>query len=209
MADYYQQFSEVFEFKTKKQTDLCLKLLELLSDLYTDEDIRESEGTDEEHELLGFMKSLPKDTQDALVSVAESGALEYKPEGEQGVWVYSEECGNLEALGLILREVLYRTKDNDTVFTLTWADTCSKPRTSAFGGGYMVVSAEGEEWGTAHTLADGVAKQMKGKVKGPEAALREVKEYCEVIDFDKPMQGQEALDRIFAGAILDIIKRHE
>lgn len=60
---------------------------------------------------------------------------------DEAVQFIAEDCGDIEALGYVVQRFLQVHK-NTGVFTLTWADTCSKMRTGEFSGGYMIVTAE-------------------------------------------------------------------
>lgn len=64
---------------------------------------------------------------------------------EHELWMYAEESCDLEHVALFVQEFLARFRPNE-YFTLTWAETCSKPRISEFSGGAIFVTAEDIEW---------------------------------------------------------------
>lgn len=65
------------------------------------------------------------------------------------VWFHADECGNLEAVALVVQSFLAKFRFNDH-FTLTWACWCSKPRIGEFGGGAMFVTAQEAIFYDAH-----------------------------------------------------------
>lgn len=54
------------------------------------------------------------------------------------VWVHAEDSGDLDALANAVSFFQLRFKIEEP-WTFTWAETCSKPRVSQFGGGGIVV----------------------------------------------------------------------
>ena len=61
------------------------------------------------------------------------------------VWVYTEDSVDLDALADVV--AAFQVRFNiDKPWTLTWADTCSKPRISNFGGGGIVVYKGKTHW---------------------------------------------------------------
>jgi hypothetical protein len=62
----------------------------------------------------------------------------YKRTGA-GVWIYCDESGNIDLLADLLQEYLQRF-DRDGRIGFSWAETCSKSRVGAFGGGAAFVT---------------------------------------------------------------------
>ena len=56
------------------------------------------------------------------------------------LWLYSSESGNPVHAGEFVRALLARFRRRDC-WTLTWAETCSRPRVGEFGGGGLFVTA--------------------------------------------------------------------
>ena len=67
------------------------------------------------------------------------------PDKPKDLWIYSEEYGSIEDIGEFVHAFLKKFRP-DQCFTLTWADTCSKPRIGEFGGGAVFVTADDIEW---------------------------------------------------------------
>ncbi|MGE0885431.1 MAG: hypothetical protein AB7P14_17935 [Blastocatellales bacterium] len=70
--------------------------------------------------------------------------LDAEPDGNE-LWMYAEESGNLEHVALFVQEFLAQFRPNE-YFTLSWAETCSKPRISEFSGGAIFITAKDIEW---------------------------------------------------------------
>jgi len=176
MADNYSQFSEVFEFKTEEAANLFVKLGEICRK-YSDEEItrEELEGkpedypelSDRDRVLAACFKSRTLEERDRLLSVFGYGTFEFEQfaKNPKQVWVFAEEYGNIDAIAEIAQVVLAFVEDTDTVFKLTWADTCSKPRAGEFGGGWLIAYAGGCEFGNTHKAADEAAARVKARAK--------------------------------------------
>ena len=77
---------------------------------------------------------------------AESVHFEYDLDRKRGILhVYAEEYGNIDTLSALIHEFIQKFRP-DFIFSMSWADTCSKMRIGEFGGGAMVISREGEKW---------------------------------------------------------------
>jgi hypothetical protein len=172
MANNYQQFSEVFEFKTKEGAKLFGDLQEIVGLLEMgDVGVEELDGEEELPEdsdykdLVKVWQTLTEDQKEKILATTDDGSFDCEPEkgAPKNVWVYADECGNLEALAACAQAALEVTKDTDTVFTLTWSATCDKPRVGNFGGGWIVMHAHGVEFGDAWSAAKEAVKKIKGE----------------------------------------------
>jgi hypothetical protein len=56
-------------------------------------------------------------------------------------WVYTEESADPAHVACVVQAFIKKFRP-DMVFTLTWAEACSKPRVGEFGGGAVLVSAQ-------------------------------------------------------------------
>lgn len=59
----------------------------------------------------------------------------------RSVWFHAEECGNVDAVSLVVHEFLKKFRTDD-YFELEWACWCSKPRIGEFYGGGIFVTAK-------------------------------------------------------------------
>ena len=88
------------------------------------------------------------------------------------LWLYSSESGNPVHAGEFVRALLARFRPRDC-WTLTWAETCSRPRVGEFGGGGLFVTARSirafsaSDWlaGRRRTFARGVCPEQPSGLK--------------------------------------------
>jgi len=70
---------------------------------------------------------------------------------------------SLNALCELLRRFLIKF-DRDDVVILEWANTCSKPRTDAFGGGAAVISRLGIDFINTTVWAEKASRQIENRL---------------------------------------------
>ena len=78
-------------------------------------------------------------------------------EEEGTIWVYSDDSGDPDYTVDLARAFLNRF-DLDLVVSFQWANTCSKPRLDAFGGGAVVISRRNAVWFNTGMLLEKAAK---------------------------------------------------
>lgn len=169
MANNYSQWSEIFDFKTKEAADLFDTLATICWKLGNEEldpsnlDGSDTETLDEEDmQLVVVWQGLDEEHQKLILEDSEHGVFECDREDDPlKFWVYAEEYGNLDVLGSCAHVALAVTEDTETVFSVTWADYCSKLRVGEFGGGWMVIHAGGVEYGNTHQAADEAADKIR------------------------------------------------
>jgi hypothetical protein len=62
-------------------------------------------------------------------------------EGDSQLWLHGDDYGNVSHVGEFVRVFLARFSP-DQCWSLTWAETCSRPRIGEFGGGGLFVTAK-------------------------------------------------------------------
>lgn len=73
-------------------------------------------------------------------------AFEWEIDSATGdLWLYSAGEGDVGHAAAFARGLLARFRPRD-VWTLTWAETCSRPRVGEFGGGAVFVGADSTEF---------------------------------------------------------------
>jgi hypothetical protein len=87
---------------------------------------------------------------------------------DNSLWMYTEEYGNVEHVANVVQGLIKKFMP-DLVFALTWAETCSKPRLSEFGGGCVVISKDEIQFWNTHNQADAYIGKLKAK--GEESAV--------------------------------------
>src|SRR5689334_18897111 len=63
---------------------------------------------------------------------------------EGSLWLYAEESGDPDEVARFVRAFLARFRPGDR-FSLTYADSCSKPRLGEFSGGAVFVTRDGSQ----------------------------------------------------------------
>ncbi len=121
MADYYQMFSEVVPAITAEQRAWIERVL----------------GDEDDPEFV--LKESGFDMN--AIDLDDWPGFEWEfntPENE--LWLHGDECGNVNHVGELIRAFLAQFAP-DQCWQLTWAETCSKARVGAFGGGGLFVTA--------------------------------------------------------------------
>ena len=124
MADYYTQFSFDLELPDEQAIDFAMNLVAMTDTLrwQSDEDRKTTE--------LDF----PKELEDSL----DDWSFEVDKD-KSGVWIHSD-YGGVDAACQFVQYLLDRFGIEKPV-TFEWANTCSKPRLDAFGGGAVIITA--------------------------------------------------------------------
>lgn len=139
MADYYTHFSKVVNHLTPEEKAWFVHALRDL-----EKEVLDAAGEFSQERCDAIYAAEPWRDMEALVSGWISIPFKCRLDSDRAdgdyAHFYSEECGDVGALGELLSAFLARFRPEETMFVL-WADTCSKPRPDAFGGGGMVVSA--------------------------------------------------------------------
>ena len=128
MADYYTQFSCIFDVGSAENAARADDILHKM----------EEEIDEEEDANLGF-------------------SMEHDPDTNPGaLWIYSDECGEPEhVIKFVL--CCAEAMDLTGIWGFTWGLSCSKPRTGAFGGGAQLLDLgkrKSVEWIDCSTWLD-------------------------------------------------------
>ena len=170
MANNYSQFSEMIENLTPEACEWVETVLTFDLDDYDGDN---DDGAEERHTELKALLSLEGDG----VDLEYWPSFEWKIEGsgvgasvKHSLWLYSEEGCDYEHVEIFVRELICRFMP-DYIFTMTSAETCSKPRLGEFGGGWLVIHKDGAEGGNTWDAASDVAKHIKeGRLAMPRLA---------------------------------------
>ena len=146
MADYFTQFSFVIPV-TPEQGDWVAQVHALATEL-----IGHAEDGEARENIEG-----PQDMVSAALGLAEKRdgdpCLQVVHDDKEGtVWVGSEDPGDVDYTAELVQAFLKRF-DLDLVVSFEWANTCSKPRLDAFGGGAVVISRRNADWFSTSTFA--------------------------------------------------------
>jgi hypothetical protein len=130
MADNYLLFSEAVDELTPEEEAWLRERLEEgpVRDAFVAEAVAADPSFDGEM-FPGFqweLKTADADDDDGLVATY--------------LWVYSEDNGNVDHVVVLVQAFLVQFRQ-DYAFTISWAETCSKPRIGEFSGGAAMVTA--------------------------------------------------------------------
>ena len=122
MADNYQLFSEMISGLTADEAEWIERMLGCDPE---EPSILEEAGFDLKEIDLEYWPGFESELRNA--------------EGE--FWLYGDEYANVSHAGEFVRAFLAKFR-SDQCWSLTWAETCSKPRVGEFGGGGLFVTAK-------------------------------------------------------------------
>lgn len=74
-------------------------------------------------------------------------------------WIYAEESCNLDHVVAMVQAFFWKFRPRE-VFSLTYAETCSRMRVDEFSGGWLVVTATSWDSGNASDYARKAAKRL-------------------------------------------------
>lgn len=164
MADNYCQWSESIEV-TDEEAAWLNQVLSL--EFKTDEDL------DIDADLESFRPNALDDLERRLYSLDVDISLDDESwpnfdyrisdtenNGLKDFWVHSDEYGNLNNLVAVVEALINKFR-KDYIFTLTFAETCSRPRVSQFGGGAVVVTAAETYWFSTYSWVEQKVKEIK------------------------------------------------
>jgi hypothetical protein len=151
MADYFTQFSFVIPV-TPEQGNWFTQVHALAAEL-----IGHTEDGEARENIEG-----PQDVVLAALGLAEKRdgdpCLQVVYDDKEGtVWVGSEDSGDVDYTADLVQAFLRRF-NLDRVISFQWANTCSKPRLDAFGGGAVVISRRNADWLNTGTFMETAVK---------------------------------------------------
>ncbi|MBD3260567.1 MAG: hypothetical protein GF334_02645 [Candidatus Altiarchaeales archaeon] len=153
MANKYPLFSEQLQIQSKEEKEWAERLLDRMAELaeggpYEDEEgILKPENPAEAHAVSqGFVGC----GWDLCYTVS-----------DDCVWFYAEEGGDISYVGHFVQEYFKQWKP-DGIFSLTYSETCSRPRVGEFGGGAMVVTANEIRYFNAYEWVQETVKNIRG-----------------------------------------------
>ncbi len=155
MANSYTQFSESIGDITPQEEEWIKSVLALEG------------GSEEDEKKLMELLSLEGDP--AAFDLGCWPYFEWKlaqelpkdlPGTYSDLWLYCEEGFVERHLEIFVREFICRFRP-DYIFSITGADTCSKPRRGEFGGWWLVIHKDGSEGGNTWDAAQEAVKRIQ------------------------------------------------
>ncbi|HBO44908.1 MAG TPA: hypothetical protein DD670_13465 [Planctomycetaceae bacterium] len=175
MADNYLEFSEVLDGLTEEEEAWLKHQLEIVC-VFGEQECPQDALPDEwdltKADWVGCRayRDMPDYESNhyahAGFGYAFDDPSEHDRENEgKSLHIYSEDWGNLDGVAHLVRKFLKRFRPGEC-WSLTWSETCSKPRIGNFGGGWMFVTAERVEWGDTFSQAEALWKNFQQQAEG-------------------------------------------
>jgi hypothetical protein len=154
MANHYQQFSEAIDDITPDERIWINRVLSLQVDDNIVSNLKEEriEVDDEDSTSWwpGFQFQL-RDTDASLL-------------------IYADESGDLECVAAFAKAFLAKFRPNDC-WSLTWADTCSRPRIGEFSGGGLFITAKSARFFTPSEDISRMRKQFEKRTRRQRSSV--------------------------------------
>lgn len=174
MADNYLEFSEVIPRLTTEEEAWLKSQLEqvcVIDGVEYPADAVPEELQGQETQWLGCRAYRDMDDYDA--DFGEGVGFECGFHGDDSwgdwcrhAWLHAVEYADLDRVAHLVRKFLKKFRPDDA-WSLTYANTCSKPRVGEFGGGAVFVTATEVKW---HDACDFMEEQTKAYKTRREAA---------------------------------------
>jgi hypothetical protein len=132
MADYYTKFSFEISDLTDDESAWLTNVLAFFEDPV---------NTEDPHGEYAALMDAMSDTEYPDFSTG----FEPAENGTPGLWIYGDQSGTPEDAATFVQAFLAKFRPDKAV-GFEFANTCSKPRLDAFGGGAAFVTAEGAEF---------------------------------------------------------------
>ena len=152
MADYYTEFSAELSNLTLEEEQWLREQLTCIFVIggveYTEEELDEKQLDKSNVEWFGCRawRNNPELDPDDSDGIGFEYAFDFSVEpANRWLWVYSEDYGNLTRLAVLIQAFLRKFRPRQS-WGLCWADTCSKLRLDAFGGGAVFITPEYIDW---------------------------------------------------------------
>jgi len=171
MADNYCQFSVLLCIDTDEEKDWLENWLKPWSALFPDEDAASDAASLQNEKFVSWCAERDIDNVADDVDTWPSFRWSFDDPTQTEpwtMWIHNDESGVPEHVAAMV-QAFFKHFHIDSTFTLTWAETCSKPRVDEFSGGGFIVLPFGEDvrWSMPDTLfrevLDKINKNKKKK----------------------------------------------
>ena len=151
MADNYLQFSEVLPALTDEENAWLREQLQyvyVVGDREYSENDLPADFAPEQVTWEGFRVFRSRNSPDDEFLDFEF-SFDKGDDGSRDLRLYATESGNPDQVAYVVQQFLRRFRP-DQCWSLTYAESCSKPRISEFGGGAVFVTADRVEFFGSH-----------------------------------------------------------
>lgn len=169
MADNYLQFSETLPNLTAEETAWLKEQLQPIV-VFGDREFVEDDPaittlpvSDPEFTGPRFLRDNPDFDYRYDAQGFESAFCDEDHPPARYLWLYAEDYGNPEHAAWLIHKFLTRFRP-DQCWSLTYANSCSKPRVGEFSGGAVFVTAEEIQWQDA----DDWVQQQRARFQAAE-----------------------------------------
>ena len=172
MANNCLEFSEVLP-KLSEQEEVWLKNQLEIVHVFDGEEYAEDAVPDDlaskDPDWIGCRAY--RDMKDYDSDLGENAGFEYEFSGDDSdedwgrhLWFRSAKYGNVAQVAHLVQKFLKQFAPNDS-WSLTWATTCSKPRTGEFGGGAVFVTASDIKWNDSYEFVEQQAAAFAASIR--------------------------------------------
>jgi hypothetical protein len=172
MPSFLRHFSEVLPNLTEEEEEWLHKQLEAVwvfgEEEYLEEEIPEKlAGTEPDWCGMRFLRGEgdgdpPGDCEFEFYTSEEEDKYGW---GHRYLWIHAEEFGNPEPGAELVQQFLAKFRP-DQCWSLTYAETCSRPIVGEFGGGAIFVTADDISWENTYTFVSRKREEFKEQQKG-------------------------------------------
>jgi hypothetical protein len=146
MANNYCQFSEVLSCGSKEEAQWVSRISQLALD-YSLEQVEVGPDWNDDFEPITEDAKLAADIVDGGFNGC---GFSFKIEDDSNVWFYAEECGDPGFVAEIVFEY-FKKFNKKECFSISYAETCERPRVGEFGGGALFVTLDGIKFMNSYT----------------------------------------------------------
>ena len=162
MANNYTEFSEELSDLTPEETTWLEDQLQVVhvydGEEYPDDEVPER-FRDAAAAWSGCRAYRDMDPDDYALACSEDAGFEYEFDGPE-LWFHAEEWVAGERLTHLIQKFLKQFRP-DEYWSMTYANTCSKPRVGEFGGGGIFVTADNIVSENSYTFIEEQEKAFK------------------------------------------------
>jgi hypothetical protein len=165
MANYYTRFSFIVTMPSAEQAKAALDLLDQFKSLEYDLDLCDPDDLDVDAVIAEAVENgepLSEAQQHVLQDLKDfgqnpCGVCAQLEDDQISIWFAYDESGDVEATVAFIELCMDRFSLEGPV-TFEWSNTCSKPRTDAFGGGAVVITKGETFW---HNTTNWISETLK------------------------------------------------
>ena len=109
--------------------------------------------------------------------------FEWEYTDKHDLWLYADSNGEIDHVATLVQEFIIEHRPS-YVFTLQWAETCSKPMLGSFGGGAIIVTRHDVHWLGTHQWLEENIKKLPCPTEGCSNRGRYDSGYCGLCDIE-------------------------